>query len=100
MRKNGISTLLVHSAFTATARAEQLREQLAGRLEGLAQQLTACLGDLRGGSLPDRLGVCQGAAIEVDRLCGELNVAHAMALEVQESAQEAGLLPYDESDDE
>jgi len=100
MRRNDVATSLVHATFTATVRVERLREQLAGRLEGLAQQLTVCLDGLRNGALPAGQGVCQGAAIEIDRLCGELRVAHEMAVELQDSAKGDGLLPYEESDSE
>ena len=97
MRPSGAPSALVRAAFEATVRYDQAQQQLAGKVEELAQQLAACLNDLRNGAFPANLEVCQGATMDVHRLCVELNTVRAMALEVQEHAQGADLLPLSDA---
>ena len=97
MRPSGVPSALVRAAFEATIRYDQAQKQLAGKIEELTQQLTACLNDLRNGAFPANLDVCQGATMDVHRLCVELNVVRAMALEVQQHAQGADLLPLSDA---
>ena len=97
MRNSGVPSALVRAAFEATIRYDQTQKQLAEKVEGLAQQLADCLAALRNGTFPTNLNVCQEATLDVHRLCVELSVVRAMALEVQEHAQGADLLPLSDA---
>lgn len=77
----------------ATRMAEDAREQLIDRIQYLAGELGRSLVALRKGETVNSLGICQGKATEIDRLCGELHVTSTIAGKAQHDAQRAGLLP-------
>ena len=95
MAANLVASRFLNAAHEATLRAEDTREELIQKIEGMLRQLLQGLRALREGRDVNSLGLCQSQAVEVDRLCGELHVASTIAGQVPATPSERASCPSD-----
>ncbi len=88
-----LQACILGMAGEVTRRAETARAQLIEKCEYLVRDLGRAVEKLRQGETVNSLGVCQSAAGDIDRLCGELSLATEFAGRLQRDAVNAGLLP-------
>jgi hypothetical protein len=90
---NEMAGRFLNAAHEATHKAESIREDLMQTISWLRKELDYALTTLRQGGAVNSLGICQNAAHNIDRMCGELSAVSQIAGLVQYDAQRVGLLP-------
>ena len=83
--RSAIEEMAIDCALAATREYENRKQQLTVAIEYCQRELDRCLRSLQqDGRTGNSLGVLQSNGVEVDRLCGETELARRFAEDAQE----------------